>query len=96
MRLVILFGPFVLLPFIVALIFSRIKVKPYKWTYVITYLVLFGYCLLLNYLVSNNNPADPSTKGWFDLYSVIFGLMILFVIAPLSLVLQKAFYKMLE
>jgi len=96
MRLIILFGPFILLPFLVALTLSLTKSKPYKWTYIFTYTFLVGYFLFISRLSYLQDKTEPSTKFWSDLYYVIMFLITLFIVTPLSLGLQKVFYKMLN
>ena len=95
MRLIILFAPFLLLPFLVALTLSLTKKQLNKWTNFSTYTLLISYFLFISRLTYLQDNPEPSTKGWYVLYFIITLLIMLFIITPLALILQKVFYKIL-
>ena len=94
MRVIIFFGPSLLLPLLIALIYRFTKLTPKKWTYILTYVTLVIYFTFL--LNLEWNESDSSAKGWFQMYLPLYFIIILFIITPLSLLLQSIFFRILR
>src|SRR3982751_4801770 len=90
---VILFAPFILLPFLVAIIYRFTKKSPQKWTYTLTYMLLMCYFIIVVKLEYAN--TESPTEGWFLMYLPFIFLIVTFVITPLSLGLQSIFFRIL-
>lgn len=94
MSLFIIFAPYLLVPLIIALLFRLAHKKPGAWVYAATYLLLMGYFVVL--AKAGSEETEPSTRAWLLLYLDMAYLIMLFIITPISLLLQKGFFKILE
>lgn len=93
MRIILFVGPLLILPFIMVLFSCITKKKLITYYYILHYLALLGYYLFLIKINYQEFPPEPSTKFWHTLFTIIILLVIIFVLIPMSLFLQKAFFN---
>ena len=92
----IIFAPFVVIPFLVALYYKRFNNTRVKRAYAFTYIVLLIYYVAFSRFTYLYTPPAPSVDAWYPLVFIGGLLVVALLMAPAALLLQKVFFMLFK
>jgi len=91
MRTLLIFAPYLLVPFILTLIFKKYKIKSTEWTYILTGLLILIYPFVTFWFDGLLNPPIHGPKCGNSQIGFLLANILLFL--PISFIIQLVFNK---